>query len=132
MNRKEAQSYQTTSMALVTRRTGAFLVDILLIFAVAGPCGFIIQLLINQPPKTGPGIWINILWNFSLPSWFYFLLCDRSRTGRTVGKRILKLQVVRQMGKRLGWGQALGRTAVKLLPWEIIHFSAFALSKDHG
>jgi uncharacterized RDD family membrane protein YckC len=117
---------------MVIRRAGAFLLDILLIFAVAGPCGLIVQRLISDPPQTGMGIWINILWNFSLPSWLYFFLSDLSRTGRTIGKRIFKLQVISQRKERLGCGQAFGRTAVKLLPWEIIHFSVFALSKDLG
>jgi uncharacterized RDD family membrane protein YckC len=114
----------------VIRRVEAFLFDILLIFVVAGSCGFIIQRLISEPPHTGMGIWINILWNFSLPAWLYFFLSDRSKTGRTIGKRIFKLKVISQRKERLGWTRAFGRTAIKLLPWEIIHFSAFALSKD--
>jgi uncharacterized RDD family membrane protein YckC len=128
----ENKSSQTNSLFMVARRAGAFLLDILLIFAVAGTCGFIIQRLLMDPPQTGMGIWITILWNFSLPSWLYFCLSDRSKTGRTMGKRVLKLQVISQRKERLGWGQAFGRTAIKLLPWEVIHFLAFALSRDPG
>jgi len=128
----ENKRSQTNSLSMVARRVGAFLLDILLIFAVAGTCGFIIQRLLMDPPQTGMGIWITVLWNFSLPAWLYFCLSDRSKTGRTIGKRILKLQVISQRKERLGWGRAFGRTAIKLLPWEIIHFTAFALSKDPG
>jgi uncharacterized RDD family membrane protein YckC len=124
--------FQKNSLTMVARRAGAFLLDILLIFAVAGPCGFIIQRLLNDPAQTGVGIWVAALWNFSPPAWLYFFLSDRSKTGRTIGKRVLKLQVISQRKERLGWDLALGRTAIKLLPWEIVHFSAFALSKDPG
>jgi uncharacterized RDD family membrane protein YckC len=120
------------ALLLAARRAGAFLLDILFIFMVAGPLGFFIQRLISDPPQTGMGIWINILWSFSLPTWLYFSLSDRSKTGRTIGKRIFKLQVIGQRKERLGWELALVRTAIKLLPWEIIHFSVFALSKDLG
>jgi hypothetical protein len=33
-------------------------------------------------------------------------------------------------GERLSIERALARTAVKLLPWELVHVSAFALSTD--
>jgi len=130
LSQSNSQHSRTNPLFMVVRRAEAFLFDILLIFVVAGSCGFIIQRLISDPSQTGMGIWINILWNFSLPSWLYFFLSDRSKTGRTIGKRIFKLQVISQRKERLGWARAFGRTAIKLLPWEIIHFSAFALSKD--
>ncbi len=132
MSKGKYQPPQAKPMVMVIRRAEAFLFDILLIFVVAGSLGFIIQRLINDPPQTGMGIWINILWNFSLPAWLYFFLSDRSKTGRTIGKRIFKLQVISQRKERLGWTRAFGRTAIKLLPWEIIHISVFALSKDIG
>jgi uncharacterized RDD family membrane protein YckC len=117
---------------MVIRRVGAFLLDILIIFGICAPCGYLIQRLIGYSPQTGPEIWSAILWNFSLPSWLYFLRSDRSKKGKTVGKRVFKLKVTGRMKERLGWGHALARTAMKLLPWEIIHISAFALSKEPG
>jgi uncharacterized RDD family membrane protein YckC len=117
---------------MVLRRVWAFLLDILIIFGICAPCGYLIQRLIGYSPQTGPAIWITILWNFSFPAWLYFLWSDRSKEGKTVGKRLFKLKVKTRTSERLGWGRALVRTAIKLLPWEIIHFSSFALSKEPG
>jgi len=124
------QNAKKSPVTFTARRVGAFWLDILIIFAVCLPCGVLIQKIFNIQPQTGPDIWRTLLWNFSLPSWLYFLWSDHSRRGRTIGKRIFKLRVVGRDGERLGWGRALARTAIKLLPWEIIHFSAFALSKE--
>jgi len=117
---------------LVARRIEAFLFDILIIFGICSPTGYMIQSLFGYIPQSGPAILFTILWNFSLPSWLYFLLSDRSKKGKTVGKRLFKLKVKARTSERLGWGRALARTAIKLLPWEIIHISAFALSKELG
>lgn len=106
--------------------------DILIIFGICGPTGYMIQRLFGYIPQSGPAIWFTILWNFSLPSWLYFLWSDRSKKGKTVGKRLFKLKVKARTSERLGWGRALARTAIKLLPWEIMHISAFALSKELG
>jgi uncharacterized RDD family membrane protein YckC len=116
----------------IARRSGAFLLDILIIFGICAPSGYLIQRLIGYSPQTGPAIWITILWNFSLPAWLYFLWSDHSKKGKTLGKRVFKLRVTGRKQERLGWGRALARTAIKLLPWEIIHFSSFALSQEPG
>jgi uncharacterized RDD family membrane protein YckC len=95
------------------------------------PLGFLLHLLTgSRLPQTGPEIWRTLLWNFSIPAWLYFALSDRSRMGATLGKRLLKLKVVNTQNQPLSTGQAVLRTAVKLLPWELVHISAFALSKD--
>jgi uncharacterized RDD family membrane protein YckC len=54
----------------------------------------------------------------------------QSAAGATLGKRLLKIQVRDISGQRLAFGRALARTAVKLLPWELVHVSAFAFSTD--
>ena len=71
-----------------------------------------------------------IVWNFSLPAWLYFALRDRSAPRATLGKRLRKIQVRGVRDERLWFWRALARTAVKLLPWELVHVSAFALSDD--
>lgn len=114
----------------VLRRAGAFLVDIIILFVILAPAGFLTQWLLGYQSQTGPAIWRTILLNFSLPSWLYFILSDRSSRGASLGKRLLRLRVTDISGGQPGWGQAVGRTAVKLLPWELAHFSAFALSSD--
>lgn len=113
------------------KRSAAYFVDILLLFVVLAPLGFLIQWLVgSQLPQTGPEIWRTLLWNFSVPAWLYFWLSDRSSSGATLGKRLLKLKVAGTGNQPVLADAAFLRTAVKLLPWELVHVSAFALSVD--
>jgi uncharacterized RDD family membrane protein YckC len=134
MNRtiqRSTQQQEHGGFGLLGRRVAAYVVDILLLFAVLAPAGqLILWLLGAAPPRTGPAIERVILWNFSLPAWLYFILSDQSASGATLGKRLLKIQARTVSGERLSLGRALARTAVKLLPWELVHVSAFALSTD--
>jgi uncharacterized RDD family membrane protein YckC len=127
---RSAQQRERGSFALLGRRGAAYLVDILLLFAVLAPLGQLILWLFDAAPRSGPAIGRVIVWNFSLPAWLYFILGDQSASGATLGKRLLKIQVRDVSGERLSIGRALARTAVKLLPWELAHVSAFALSSD--
>ncbi len=115
---------------LLARRVAAYLLDILLLFIVLAPLGQLILGLRGATPRSGPEIAQTILWNFSLPAWLYFALSEGSASGATLGKRLLALQVRTERGSRLGLGRSLARTAVKLLPWELVHIFAFALSAD--
>jgi uncharacterized RDD family membrane protein YckC len=116
---------------LLGRRIAAYLIDILILFVVLLPAGLLIQrLLPGSPPTTGPAIWRTVLWSFSLPTWLYFVLSDSSAAGATLGKRLVRLRVADQADRRIAPGRALARTAVKLLPWEMIHLSAFGLSAN--
>jgi uncharacterized RDD family membrane protein YckC len=108
----------------------AYAIDAGLLFAVLAPAGLLVNALLGTMPRTGPGIWRTILWNFSLPVWLYFTAGDASARGQTIAKRLLRIQVTRLDGGRLSWARGLGRTAVRLLPWELTHVSAFALSDD--
>ena len=114
---------------LFLRRALAFITDIVILFAVLGTLGFLIQLAIGYTPTTGPEIWRVLVLNFSIPVWIYFWLSDASARGATVGKRLFGIRVVAD-GKGFGPGRAFARTAIKLLPWELAHLSAFALSSD--
>ena len=126
-----ARRGERSAFALLGRRIAAYLLDMLILFGVVAPAGqLILWLLDAAPPRTGPVIARVILWNFSLPAWLYFILGDQSASGATLGKRLLKIQVRDLSGERLSIGRALARTAVKLLPWELVHVSAFALSAD--
>lgn len=115
---------------LLTRRATAYLLDILLLFGVLAPLGQGILWLLKATPRTGPAIADTIFWNFSLPAWLYFILSDGSGSGATLGKRLRALQVRTETGERLSVGRAVVRTAAKLVPWELVHVFAFALSTD--
>lgn len=117
---------------MIFKRVSAFLLDILILFLILEPSAYLIQRLIGYRPQTGPAIWSFILWSFSLPAWLYFAWSDHSKKGKSIGKKVFKLRVIGKSKERLGWGRALARTAIKLLPWEVIHFFSFALSKDLG
>ena len=106
----------------------AYAVDIVLLFAILFPVGWWIRQLIGWQPQTGPQVALAILWNFSLPVWLYFALSDASTGGATLGKRLFKIRVSDVQGRRVSLLQALVRTAIKLLPWELVHVSAFAIS----
>lgn len=123
--------HERGSFRLLGRRIAAYLLDILILFGVLAPVGQLVLWLLGAAlPRTGPEIARMILWNFSLPAWLYFILGDRSASGASPGKRLLKIQVRDIQGQRLSTMRALARTAVKLLPWELAHVAAFALSTD--
>lgn len=110
-------------------RISAYVIDIVLLFAVLGPLGQLILRLLGHAPATGPEIWRTIFWNFSLPCWLYFIISARSKGGATLVKRWLGLRVSGDHGP-ISTPRALGRTAILLLPWELIHISAFGLSRQ--
>lgn len=113
------------------KRVAAYLIDIVLLFAVLGPLGQLVQWSMGISPRTGPEIWLSIIWNFSVPSWLYFIVSDTSSGGATIGKRLLGIKVSADTG-RMGFARSLLRTAVKLSPWELVHVSMFALTDDPG
>lgn len=115
---------------LVGRRVAAYLLDCGLFFVVLAPTGQVILRLLDAVPPSGPAISGTILWNFSLPAWLFFILADHSASGATPGKRLFKIRVQTTAGRRLTLGQAFVRTTIKLLPWELVHVFAFALSTD--
>ncbi len=116
---------------LLGRRIIAYVVDILILFLILAPLGYLIQSLLGLPlAQSGPALGRTILWNFSLPVWLYFIISDWLPTGATLGKRLVKIGVKRVNGARVGLGRAIGRTAVKLMPWELVHLTAFTLSAD--
>jgi uncharacterized RDD family membrane protein YckC len=117
---------------LLCRRVTAYFVDIVLLFLVLAPVGQLVRFVINWPvlPCSGQEIWLASALNFSLPTWIYFVLADSLARGGTIGKRLVSLKVVRSVGGRVGMARSMARNAVKLLPWETAHVSAFALSGD--
>ena len=117
---------------LVRLRVSAYVIDIALLFAVLAPTGWLIQRAFGWVPSTASSVWFAALLNFSIPSWLYFTLGDASEPGATFGKRFLKLRVSRLNGDRVKAGSAMLRTAVKLLPWELVHLFGFALAPQAG
>lgn len=115
---------------LFLRRSAAYLLDIVVLFLVLAPLGLLVQTVLKIRPQTGFEIWLATLVNFSLPVWLYFILSDHSPRGATLGKRLLRVRVASSTGEARSpsLAQAALRTLVKLLPWEIIHLSGFAIA----
>ncbi|MGE0142692.1 MAG: RDD family protein [Planctomycetota bacterium] len=114
---------------LFRRRVAAYVVDIAVLFLVLGPIGWFIQRALGIVPSSGLQIWTALIVNFSVPAWTYFALADASESGATIGKRWLRLRVVRYPIGRIAWSRALVRTTFKLMPWELVHVSVFALEE---
>jgi len=116
----------TATRSVLLRRVGAYLLDIVLLFAVLAPLGYAVQLALGIDPATATArsVYVTLILNFSVPAWLYFTLSDRSSRGATVGKRRLGLRTQAKEGGHLGFGRALGRTAIQLVPWEVTHATA--------
>jgi uncharacterized RDD family membrane protein YckC len=126
MNRRETKS---PAYNILVRRLVAYLADILLLFAAILVTQFGLEALTGGLPMrlltTGPRlegwVWLSV----SLPTYLYFVLSESSVRQATPGKRLLGLRVADMAGRRIGFGQALVRTLVKLIPWEVTHLSLF-------
>jgi uncharacterized RDD family membrane protein YckC len=66
---------------------------------------------------------IYTLLTISLPTWLYFAWSEQSSWQATLGKRVCHLIVTDTGGDRIGFGRAMLRTVIKLLPWEVSHLT---------
>ncbi len=111
----------------VDRRISAYFIDMILLYLVIGGIQYGLFLLTDGFPfrrfSTGVQIELWVLLTVSFPTWLYFALGDRSAWRGTLGKRLLRLQVSDYGGGRIGFGRALLRTVLKLLPWEILQLT---------
>jgi uncharacterized RDD family membrane protein YckC len=64
----------------------------------------------------------------TLPVTLYFALFESSRWQATWGKRVLGLKVIGPEGTGLSRTRALGRTALKFIPWELAHACVWQIS----
>ncbi len=107
-----------------TRRAGAYALDVL-VCAVAVQLGQWALLLAFGDPREwldGGAQWFAYMWlSVSAPVYAYFAWAESSSGGATLGKRTLGLVVRDAYGARASFGRALGRTFVKLAPWDLTH-----------
>lgn len=118
-----------SAVGLTLRRIAGYAVDVVLLAAVLLPVAFGTALLLGTAGVDGLTIWLRSLIFVSVPAWTYFVVLERRR-GATVAKRLLGLRTVGAAGSPPGWAAAVTRTAVKLLPWELVHVAFFALARD--
>lgn len=113
-------------------RAVAFIIDMGIFFLIGFLIAIFINIITSGAPVTPFEVYIRVLICFSIPFWIYSILSDFSKSGSTIGKKIMKLHVVTLEGKRLRIYQAISRTAIKLIPWELTHLTFFGLSEDWG
>ncbi len=64
----------------------------------------------------------------TIPVTLYFAISESSSHQATWGKRWQRVKVVHNNGERLSWMRALGRTALKFIPWELAHTCIWQMS----
>lgn len=117
--------FERPTLLPTAQRLFAYWLDMVLAFSVLGGVQALLAMTVGFPSWDGFGqnAWLLegwVLLTISAPTWIYFIISD-VHGGATVGKRLLGLRVELAAGGRVSVKQALGRTAIKLLPWEISH-----------
>ncbi len=118
------------ALRLTARRLAAYVVDVLVLAAILLPLAFGIAALLGTEGMTGPDVWLRQLMTISAPAWTYFILTDRLGSGRSVGKRTFGLATRGLDGAPPSWPAAVSRSALKLLPWELVHIAFFAMARS--
>ena len=113
--------------AIALRRLGAFSVDWAVI-ALWGTALFgIVMLLTHGEPMASANPWMAQFLAFLCmtgPVILYFTFCECSSMQASLGKRVLKLRVLDEQGRRLRFASSLKRNLIKFLPWELGHMGA--------
>lgn len=111
-------------MKLTIRRLLAYWLDVTLAAGILIGAQLLLYYISSGFPfdalDQGYEIELWVLATISLPVWLYFIWCELSLQ-KTIGKKLLGLQVVSEVDSRLTFFQVLVRTFIKLLPWELTH-----------
>lgn len=113
---------------VTVRRILAYAIDAVGLFALLAPLtGWSIRRrgVADGPP---PALYPSLVRWFSAPTWAAMIAADAT-SGRTPGKRITGVRAVGADGRHPTVRQAVVRTAVKLVPWELAHLGLFRLAR---
>ncbi len=116
----------------IIRRFLAYIVDVVLLFFILAPLGFIIQIAGEINIVDNKALYLTLLLNFTLPVLFYFVISDYVFKGITIGKRLFNLQAFSKSGGSISIQSAFLRNIIKLLPWELVHLSLFLFMPATG
>jgi uncharacterized RDD family membrane protein YckC len=112
--------------ASLRRRLSAFVLDSALAYlAIAATQAL---LYVVNPARSNATPTVLHVWVFStvtLPLCVYLAWCDRRPRGASPAAAWLGLRVVSRSADPLSWSRALGRNAIKLLPFELNHIALF-------
>jgi uncharacterized RDD family membrane protein YckC len=125
-NDSKPMKQENRPYAEIQRRLLAFGIDYCVIAsypaALTAISAFLIPAGALRPLFSGPTVGqASAFFLVTLPVVSYFALMESSSLKGTLGKRILGLAVVTADGARLTRRRALGRAALKFLPWELSH-----------
>ena len=106
-------------------RVGAWMADFVLLALLVQALQWTLSTALGglDGLETGPQWAAYLGLTVTLPAGLYLALCEWSRAQATLGKRIFNLRVIDVYGARIGLVRSLVRTAVKLLPWEVTHWT---------
>ncbi|MFX0076715.1 MAG: RDD family protein [Candidatus Hermodarchaeota archaeon] len=120
------------SKSIFLVRAVALFIDVAIFFPLGFLIAIIIDVVTNGAPVSPLDVYIRVIICFSIPFWVYSILCDFSESGSTIGKKVMKLHVKTLEMERLRLYQAISRTAIKLIPWEMTHLTFFGFSEGWG
>jgi uncharacterized RDD family membrane protein YckC len=129
MSQGDESSATPQDIAPAIRRVLAYVLDVAVLAAAVMAVQHGARLAFGWPPEDWLAgarfYWFVSLPTVSVPVWLYFALFESGRAQATPMKRLLGMQVTDGAGHRIGFGRALLRTAIKLLPWELVHGALF-------
>lgn len=112
-------------MAIILRRIMAFSIDSLFLAVYAGLLFFFVSPVV-RPWFTNSAQQAELagFLLLTLPFVLYFVVSEASAWSGSIGKRLLRLRVLDNDGKKkISVSQSVKRSVVKFLPWELAHFA---------
>ena len=105
-----ASAVPVTGPKLDGRRVRAGIIDLAVVLAGALGLGVVVGALGSDQPRDMPGF------DFVVLGWalYYYFACESS-SGQTLGKRLMKLRVVRLDGSPAGMGEVAVRTVLRVI-----------------
>jgi len=105
-----ASAVPVTGPKLDGRRVRAGIIDLVVVLAGALGLGVVVGALGSDQPRDMPGF------DFVVLGWalYYYFACESS-SGQTLGKRLMKLRVVRLDGSPAGMGEVAVRTVLRVI-----------------
>ena len=94
------------------QRAAAYLVDLIVRGAVLTAFALVAGVSGLVGGASGAGIGLTLLVLFVV-EWGYYVLCERLMNGRSIGKRVLQLRVVRSDGLPIGFAESLLRNLLR-------------------
>ena len=95
------------------RRFGTMLVDAVLYYLLCGVLGVIVILTLGEEAVQGGKAYL-----ISIPAFLVYYAAFEGAIGRTPGKFLFGTRVVADHGGAPSFGQAIGRTLARMIPFE--------------